>query len=185
MLTTSRLILRDYKIDDWVAVHEYAQVPEFSQYDVWGPNTEKDSQEFVASMVREAKSEPRFRFQYAVCLRDGGRLIGGAGLRRETESSGIANFGYAINPAFQGLGYATEATYALLEFGFGKLELDVVYATCDLENRPSYRVMEKLRMRRVGLSLRSKEFKGRWHDNLRYEITRAEFNELAQEKTQA
>ncbi len=82
----------------------------------------------------------------------------------------MGNLGYTINPGFQKHGYATEAVKALIEFGFKDLNLKVIWATCDNENIASYRVMEKLGMKPVGLLKKHKEFKGRCRDSLRYEI---------------
>ncbi len=49
-----------------------------------------------------------------------------------------------------GQGYATEAARALLGYGFEELDLHRIIATCQPENPASYRVMEKLGMRREG-----------------------------------
>lgn len=170
--TTERLLLRDYKTEDWERVHTYGSDPDFSKYELWGPNTLDDTHKFVAEMVRQAESNPRYKFEFAVCLKDNGMLIGGCGLRRETESSHVANLGWAISPEFQGNGYATESAMALIEFGFKKLNLSVIYATCDTRNAPSYRVMEKLGMKKVGFIKGNKEVKGHVRDSYRYEILR-------------
>ena len=58
--------------------------------------------------------------------------------------------GWVVNPAYQGNGYATEAAYALLKYGFETLQAHRVIATCQPENPASYRVMEKIGMRREG-----------------------------------
>lgn len=51
-------------------------------------------------------------------------------------------------PAHQGRGYATEAALALLAHAFGTLGLHRIVATCQPQNTPSVRVMEKLGLRR-------------------------------------
>lgn len=169
-LETTRLILRDHQFEDWVDIHDYAKDPEFSKYDVWGPNTEQDSKNFVLRMITEAQTNPRYKFDLAVVDKKSLTVIGGIGLRKEAEQSYIGNMGWAIHPLFQNKGLATEAAKACLNFGFNKLNLQIIYATCDALNPASYRVMEKIGMRKVGLHLKHKEFKGTWHDSLRYEI---------------
>lgn len=169
-LVTARTILRNYETEDWERVHVYGSDPNFSKYDFWGPNTLEDTHKFVADMVQQSQSNPRYQFDFAVCLKENGLLIGGCGLRRETELSQIANLGWAINPEFQGKGFATEAAKALLEFGFQTLKLSVIYATCDTRNTASYKVMEKLGMKRVGFIKGTKEVKGHVRDSYRYEI---------------
>ncbi len=169
-LTTERLLLRAYQKEDWERVHIYGVDPDFSKYEMWGPNSVEDTHKFIADMVAQSESNPRYKFDFAVCLKENGLLIGGCGIRRETEFSQVANLGWAINPEFQGRGYATEAAKALIEFGLRELLLSVIYATCDTRNAPSFRVMEKLGMKRVGVIKGTKEIKGHIRDSYRYEL---------------
>jgi ribosomal-protein-alanine N-acetyltransferase len=54
---------------------------------------------------------------------------------------------YAITPAFQGQGYATEAAQALVDYAFQHLRLKRIVATTTYENAASIGVMRKLGMR--------------------------------------
>jgi len=170
-IETTRLILRDYRPEDWERVHIYGSQPEFSRFELWGPNSVEDTKKFVDSVVAEAKIAPRFKFNLAVCLKDG-LLIGGNGIRRESQNSCVANLGWAINPEFQNRGYASEAAAGLIKFGFESLNLRVIYATCDARNSASFKVMEKVGMKRVGLLEKNLMQKGHMRDSLRYEICR-------------
>jgi RimJ/RimL family protein N-acetyltransferase len=172
-LDTDRLILRNYRHEDWERVHIYASVSEFSQFELWGPNTVEDTKKFVSDMVTQTEQDDRYKFDFAVCLKADGLLVGGCGIRRESQSSCVANLGWAISPAFQSRGLATEAAHRLIRFGFDELGLVVIYATCDIRNMPSARVMEKLRMNRVGYIKGDKVQKGHLRDTYRYELTRA------------
>ena len=58
--------------------------------------------------------------------------------------------GWVFHPGWHGRGYATEAARALLDYGFRELGLHRIIATCQPENPASYRVMEKIGMRREG-----------------------------------
>jgi [ribosomal protein S5]-alanine N-acetyltransferase len=58
--------------------------------------------------------------------------------------------GWVFNPKYCNKGYASEAAYALLKYGFEELKLHRIIATCQPENTGSYRVMEKIGMRREG-----------------------------------
>lgn len=168
-LESPRLILRNYQFEDWEAVHLYASVPEFSQYEIWGPNSIDDTKIFVNQMITQAASKDRFLFNLALCLKDG-TFVGGCGIRRESQGSHIANLGWAISPAFQNQGYATEAARRLIDYGFQDLKLKVICATCDARNLASAKVMEKIGMTRVGLLKGEKIQKGFLRDTLRYEI---------------
>jgi len=171
-IETERLILRDYALDDWERLHVYASDPEFSQYESWGPNSVEDTKKFIGDMILQASGSPRHKYDLAVCLKDSGLFIGGCGIRIEAEVSAVANLGWAITPACQGKGYATECAKGIIQFGFNQLKLKVIYATCDSRNTASIRVMEKAGMKRVGLIKGERVQKGHLRDTYRYEITR-------------
>jgi len=61
-----------------------------------------------------------------------------------------AELGYWIAMSFWGLGYATEAARAAVEFGFGPLGLHRINAHYFAGNIGSKRVLEKIGMRREG-----------------------------------
>lgn len=175
-IETSRLILRNYRTDDWHRVHIYAASPEFSQFELWGPNAAEDTQKFVNDMVLQATEQERYKFDLAVCLKETELLIGGCGIRREATASCVANLGWAINPDFQSQGLATEAAQALIDFGFSKLGLMLIYATCDARNFASAKVMEKLKMKQSGLIEGDILQKGHLRDTLRFELINAQID---------
>ena len=67
------------------------------------------------------------------------------------DHNGTAEIGYALNSAYWGNGYMPEATAALLKLGFEQLDLVRIFATHDVRNSNSGRVMEKLHMKKEGL----------------------------------
>lgn len=86
--------------------------------------------------------------RWAVVLQATGQWIGWAGLKFVTEPmNGHVNYydlGYRLHPDFWGMGYATEAGVALLEYGFQHLETTRIHAIVDLRNVGSRRVLSKL-----------------------------------------
>jgi [ribosomal protein S5]-alanine N-acetyltransferase len=169
-LKTARLDLRAYRQEDWKQVHIYGADPDFSKYEIWGPNTLEDTHKFVSDMILQAQTKPRYKFDFALNLKENGLMIGGCGIRREAELSDVANLGWAITPLYQGQGYATEAAKSLIQFGFQDLKLSLIYATCDTRNIASLKVMEKLGMKQVGIIKGHLEIKGHMRDSYRYEI---------------
>lgn len=79
----------------------------------------------------------------------------------ETWSGAEGGIGYLIDPAHAGKGYATEIARALLDLAFGELALRRVTAGCFAANTASWRVMEKLGMRREQQGV-----KDSWHAEL-------------------
>lgn len=169
-LITKRLVLRSYKEEDWKTAHDYGSIPEFSKYEVWGPSTEEDSKNFIRDCKAREKKSPSYEYDFAVCLAETGYHIGGCRVSLEAGAlSKVASLGWAINPKYQSQGFATEAARALLKFAFQDLQVLVAYATCDVRNTPSYKVMEKIGMKRVGC-LENRKAKDGLTSQYRYEI---------------
>src|SRR5262249_22508809 len=64
---------------------------------------------------------------------------------------GEVDLGYRLLPAFWGRGLATEASRAILDYGFGRLHLQQIIGLVELTNVASVRVLEKLGMAFVGV----------------------------------
>lgn len=175
-LTTPRLILRPYTEDDWLAVHAYGAEPETTRFQAWGPNTEDETRQFVARCVAASRAPDEQGYFFATVSQATGRLLGGCNLFPTNKPHGEAMIGYTLHRDFWRQGYTTEAATALLSFGFGTLNLHRIVSHCDRDNVGSWRVMEKLGMRREGHERESVWFKGRWHDWLRYAILRDEWH---------
>ena len=92
------------------------------------------------------------------------RLIGEVSLIWRSLADRHAEIGYIVHPDAQGQGYATEAAAALLDFGFGTVDLHRIYARCDARNDRSARVMRRLGMRQEAYLREHTFHKGRWAD---------------------
>jgi RimJ/RimL family protein N-acetyltransferase len=170
MLTTDRLILRDFIKSDWEAVLDYQQDPLYLRYNEWTSRTPDEVQTFVQMFLNHQKQEPRIKFQFAVTLKPTGQLIGNCGVRRDSAEAQEADIGYELDPRFWGKGYATEAARAVLHFGFTQMNVHRVTAWCVADNTASAHVLEKLGMRQEGRLREHQYFKGRWWDTLLYAI---------------
>jgi len=84
--------------------------------------------------------------------------------------------GWAISSVHQGRGYATEAARALMDFAFSTLRCHRMVATCQPENVASWRVMEKLGMRREAHFRRGLyQQTGEWWDEYFYALLADEY----------
>jgi RimJ/RimL family protein N-acetyltransferase len=97
-------------------------------------------------------------------------LIGGCNLCHTSKPDLSAMIGYTINRDYWRNGYTTEAAAALLELGFTDAALHRITSWCTPENTGSWKVMEKIGMRREGHEREAVWFKGKWHDWLRYAL---------------
>ena len=88
-----------------------------------------------------------------------------------------AELGWAFDPAYSGHGYATEAVRELLRYCFEELGLRRVTANCFLDNVSSWRLMERVGMRRELHAVReSLHRSGRWLDGAGYAILAEEWS---------
>ncbi len=106
-------------------------------------------------------------------------IIGDVMLRREdTRARGPqAELAWALDPAHDGHGYATEAVRELLRHCFQDLGVRRVTATCFLADDTSWRLLERLGMRREQHAIRdSRHHSGRWLDTVGYAILEEEWS---------
>jgi RimJ/RimL family protein N-acetyltransferase len=87
-----------------------------------------------------------------------------------------AELGWVLDPAYTGHGYATEAVRELLRYCFQDLGVRRIIANCFLDNDTSWRLMERVGMRRELHAVReSLHRSGRWLDTVGYAILEEEW----------
>jgi ribosomal-protein-alanine N-acetyltransferase len=177
LLTTERLLLRDFDEHDWRPTLHYQSDSEFLRYNHWTKRTELDVRSLIRTFMDWSREQPRKRFQLAIVLKENNQLIGNCGLRMAYAQARIADLGYELDRRYWGKGYATEAAYALLTFGFEQLQLHRIWAYCVVENTASAHVLEKIGMRYEGCQVESEWMKGRWWTTLFYAMLDREWQQ--------
>ena len=95
---------------------------------------------------------------------------------REQAAGTLAEIGYTVDPAHAGHGYATEAVRELLRICFEELGLRRVIAQCFADNVASWRLMERVGMRREQHTKQdSLHRSGEWLDGMMYAILAEEW----------
>jgi len=173
-MKTVSLIIREFIESDFDAVHEYTTDPEVFKYQPWGPNTLKDTHDFIQNAIARQLKSPRDDYELAVEHPIEG-LIGGCGIYTRNIEEGKAKIGYTLKKSMWGKGYGTEVVGALIHFGFQQLGLHRIEASCDTRNTGSYRVMEKNGMKREGTLRENKKIHGEWRTSYIYSILEQEF----------
>jgi ribosomal-protein-alanine N-acetyltransferase len=174
-IETERLLLREFRAEDEAAIHAYASDPEVVRLMIWGPNTPEQTRAFLQTTLKSQDQWPRPFVELAIELKPERRMIGSIGLRVKDEANRAADIGYVLARDHWGRGYMTEAGRAILDAAFGQLKLHRVWATCDPRNRASYRVMEKLGMRREAHLIKDVLEKGEWRDSYLYAVLAEEW----------
>jgi RimJ/RimL family protein N-acetyltransferase len=90
---------------------------------------------------------------------------------RDRARGAQAELGWVLDPAHTGAGYATEAVNELVRYCFEDLGVRRVVADCFLDNDASWRLMERVGMRREVHAVReSLHRSGRWLDTVGYAL---------------
>ena len=151
-LTSPRLLLRRFASTDGPALHAYLSRPEAVKFEPYGVI---DAQE-ADGWAEQRATDPAF---WAICLRDGGELIGNLYLASVAPSEWRTwELGYVLHPDHWGQGYASEAATRLLDECFGAWGAHRVTASCDVANAASWRLLERLGFRREGHLLAGSSF---------------------------
>lgn len=174
-LESERLLLREWKRTDWKDVHEYAKDPDVVRFMEWGPNTTDETLHFVDTALDSQRIKPRKAFEFAVVLKETGKVIGACGLRVLPFDGEQADVGYVFNKSYWGQGYGSEACSRIIKFGFEELSLHRIFATCDADNSGSSGVLRKSGMRQEGHFVQDKKIKGTWRDTLLLAVLRDEW----------
>jgi RimJ/RimL family protein N-acetyltransferase len=175
---TERLTLRAGTPDDAATTFAYRQLESVSE---WISTFDTDLDDY-----REKFVDPARLASTVIAERDG-EPIGDFMVRVEdvwaqTEVADRAKgrqveLGWVLDPAYTGHGYATEAVRALLGVCFEQLGMHRVVALCFADNEASWRLMERVGMRREGHMLRdSLHRSGVWMDGLTYAMLAEEWN---------
>lgn len=168
-IKTERLHIRNFKIRDWKAVHEYTSDPVVMKYIPEGVFTEEDAKSFVHKNTGEDAH------MFPVVLSDKEELIGHISFHQYFGDH-TYEIGWVFNPKYYNKGYASEAARSILKYAFEEMKLHRIIATCQPQNPPSYRVMEKIGMRREGYFKKCIPHDNEWWDEYYYAILAEEWN---------
>lgn len=174
---TARLVIRRGAGSDLEATFAYRRLPEVNQ---WLSSAATDLETY-----RTHFQDPD-RMRHLLVLEHDGDVVGDALLKvtdawsqaevRDQAANTEAELGWCLDPAYQGRGLAAEAAGALLDLAFGPLGLRRAVAHCFADNERSWRLMERLGMRReVHTRKESLHRSGAWLDGMSYALLAEEW----------
>jgi ribosomal-protein-alanine N-acetyltransferase len=178
-LTTERLLLRPFTPDDVDDVLEYTQDPEWARYQVNIPPvplSKKDAEALLAMFSDPAKWVKIGLLQmFAIVLE--GKVIGEIALnqRGDDRPNERIELAYSLSRQHWSKGLMTEAARAAMNWAFRTYSFNRMYAWCDPRNIGSWKVLEKLGMKREGQLRSHLKWNGEFRDQLYYGILRAEW----------
>lgn len=170
MITTSRLLIRQFQAQDYISLFEYLSNPIIYRFEPGEPISLEKAKEL--SLERAQGND-----FWAVILRSDQKMVGHLYFKQTEPKEFLTwELGYIFNPAFHNKGYATESAYELIHYGFKYFGIHRVIAYCNPENIASWKVLEKIGMRREGLFRKNVFFRTitdgspLWVDSFEYAI---------------
>ncbi len=141
---THRLLLRNFTIDDAALIWQLNLDPEVTRF------TYDPVRDIVhAKEILEKTILPQYALynhgRWAVHQKHDLGFIGWCGLKCRPELNEI-DLGYRFIPSAWGKGYATEAAFGSIHYGFEKLNIQRIVGRAAPDNVASVRVLEKCGM---------------------------------------
>lgn len=146
-IETQRLLLRRWQKEDLDLFIQMNQDDEVMRY-FPSKRTAAQTKEFYEKIIGEF-SEYGYGL-YAAEEKHSGEFIGFIGFHHahmDVSFCPCLEIGWRLDKRYWGKGYATEGAKACLKHGFEKLDFDKIYSFTAILNKPSQRVMQKIRMK--------------------------------------
>jgi ribosomal-protein-alanine N-acetyltransferase len=176
-IVTERLVLRRFTHDDIRDVLRFASQPSVARVTSKSiPATEEGVRKYIDLQNSYQPFEKEKVFELAIERKEDGEVMGLLGLIRQDHGQG--EMGWALGVEYRGQGYATEAARALMDYGFTSLGLHRIHADTGTDNVASWRIMERLGMRREGLLRGAVYEDGKWVDRYVYGILADEWRDM-------
>lgn len=174
-LQTSRLVLRELRIDDWVEARALDTDPEVVRFQSNDVLDETGTKSYLEKSIAAQHETPRRTFDLAITEPAHDKYLGRTGVRIERPDHKEAQIWMNLRRDRWGQGLGTEAMRAVFDFAFGELGMHRVYGDCDPRNVASARGMEKLGMRREAHLRQNWWLKGEWCDSLIFAVLEHEW----------
>ncbi len=178
-LETERLIIREIRISDSEGMFELDSNPNVHLYLGKKPvKTMEQTQKMIVEIRGRYQEDGICR--WAVEEKSTGKFVGWTGFRMNSDiiMNGMENvfdLGYRFVESAWGKGYASETSFACMEYAFTHLDYDPIHGAADILNIGSNRILKKVGMKFVN------EFDFEDAPHYFYAITKAEW--IAQNST--
>ena len=174
ILKTPRLVLRDLRPSDDLALFEVFKDEEVTRYydtDVFTDITQ--AQELITFL--NTRYEKGTGIRWAITRQGEDQLIGTIGFNSWNKASQVGVIGYELAKPYWNQGIISEALQAMLDFGFSTDTVNRVEALVMPGNIASVRVLRKYNFQLEGLLREKGYWKGAFHDLEMYALLKREY----------
>jgi [ribosomal protein S5]-alanine N-acetyltransferase len=168
-LITQRLVLREFRQNDFDAIRDYESHPETHRFEKTIPNDEAIETR-LNQIVAWSHEHPRSQYCFAITFQPENIVRGQVSLSLNISDIREWEIGWKVHYNYWGNGYATEAANCVLAFAFNDLHAHRVVAFCNVQHAASVRVMNKIGMLQDGRLRETRWWNGAWQDEFVYAI---------------
>jgi len=170
-ITTDRLVLRRFQREDVALVSRYHLLPAVQRY-LFRPTRYSEDVAAAVEIMRGqvGLQRPGDTLTLAMQRRGDKALLGHVALHWSDATAGQGELLFAIDPAYAGSGFLTEALTAMLNLAFDHFNIHRIFVRCDGRNHHSAKLMQKLGMRLEAHYREHALFQGEWDEELHFAI---------------
>lgn len=148
MIETKRMILRDYKIEDFHFLKSLLSNPKMIKFIGNGKTKNETEAKAFYDWIKASYNQNKDFGLKIIELKETGERIGHAGLVPQIiNSEKLIEIGYWITTNFWGQGFATEVAKALRDYGEKELHLHKMIALIQVNNLASQKVARNIGMK--------------------------------------
>ena len=173
-LETERLTLKSLVPDDFDDLFMLCTHPDICRY-IRPPMSREQVAQHIEDRLQPWHMEEMKWYSLAVRQRGKSRMIGEMVFRLESVDHSRAEIGYRFHPDVAGMGFATEASRAVVELLLNKMGLHKLSAYSHADNSQSRALLERLGMQLEGRRREDMFSDGAWYDLCIYGMLHHEY----------
>ncbi|MBQ3461465.1 MAG: GNAT family N-acetyltransferase [Solobacterium sp.] len=168
-LTTERLLLRRYRLDDALVLYEeFGCDPQMYEYSGWNPYASYDMAVNTVQDFINSYNDPHF-YGWAIEFQE--QLIGTIGAYDYDPVKNQIETGFSIARNSWGNGFASESLICVLRYLAGQEDIETVTAWCAADNTGSMKTMQKAGMKQTAIEKDALEVNGKKFDKLIFQYS--------------
>ena len=139
-IETKRLILRNIVEADAEDIYSYCKEVSVGLNAGWPPHKDIEDTKFIMAQIFIGQP-----LVFGIVLKPTNKIIGTVGLLKDPKRANpnAMMLGYAMGEEYWGQGIMTEASKAVMNYGFSLPDIDIITCCCYTYNNRSRRVIEK------------------------------------------
>ncbi len=139
---TERLVLREMKAEDAKELSKVLSDPEVMRYSLKGVHTETQIHDYINNSIKLYKINGYGPWVIYNII--SGEFVGICGLNKHNiDNDELVHIVYRLAKTQQGKGYATEASFGVLDFAKKSLSLNHIHALIEPQNTDSLKVAQR------------------------------------------